>query len=472
MIDLRPGGGSSYSGGSHSSSSGGGGGGDGVGLFIDLIVLCLQYPVIGIPLVLVIIGYFAWKLRSSRGAGDWSSGGPSSSGPALVQREPPAWKTPPRTLAVIRAVDPRFSRIVFEDFLYSLYAEVHVARGANQLNRLSAYLSEQAARALQAMAHAPVEGVIVGSLQVVDATASIVAGCRLVVGIEANYTEGKRGWYVAERWVLERAANAPSREPKRARILGCPSCGAPQEALFAGTCKHCGKVVNDGSFDWTVQSITVLRREEKPPMLTSNVEEEGTDEPTLLDAGLPVAIAALRTKDPAFEIDPFKRRIGLVFEQFQLAWTGRNLAQMRPFMSDALFTTQQYWINAYLAQHLRNVTEGTQITNIQLAKVVSDPYFDAITVRLFAKGLDYVVDDSGKVLSGSKSRQRAYSEYWTLVRGTNRKGPTRTDLACPSCGAPLDINMVGDCKYCKAKVTTGDFDWVLSKIEQDEAYGG
>ena len=93
-------------------------------------------------------------------------------------------------------------------------------------------------------------------------------------------------------------------------------------------------------------------------------------------------------------------------------------------------------------------------------------------MRLFAKGLDYVVDDSGKVLSGSKSRQRAYSEYWTLVRGTNRKGPTRTDLACPSCGAPLDINMVGDCKYCKAKVTTGDFDWVLSKIEQDEAYGG
>lgn len=439
-----------------------------MGLVIDLLVLCFQYPAIGIPLVLLVIGYFAFKLYFSKGVGDWSS----TAGPPLVQREPAAWRPPPKTLSVISAVDPRFSRVVFEDFLYSLYAEVQTARGNHQLNRLSAYLSEQAARALQAMERGPVEGVIVGGLQIVDASASVAAGCRLVVGIESNYTEDRRGWYVAERWELRRSASAPSREPKRARVLGCPSCGAPQEALFGGTCKHCGKLVNDGSFDWTVQSITVLRREEKPPMLTSNVEEEGTDEPTILDPQLPAMIGALRAKDPSFEVAPFEQRVGLIFQQFQLAWSGRNLAQMRPFMSDALFTTQQYWINAYLAQHLRNMTEQTRITNIQLAKVVSDPYFDAITVRLFATGLDYVIDDSGKVLSGSKSRPRAYSEYWTLVRGTNRKGPPRTDLACPSCGAPLDINMAGDCKYCKSKVTTGDFDWVLSRIEQDEAYGG
>jgi len=34
------------------------------------------------------------------------------------------------------------------------------------------------------------------------------------------------------------------------------------------------------------------------------------------------------------------------------------------------------------------------------------------------------------------------------------------------------VNMAGYCEYCKAKVTSGEFDWVLSKIEQDEAYHG
>jgi hypothetical protein len=32
--------------------------------------------------------------------------------------------------------------------------------------------------------------------------------------------------------------------------------------------------------------------------------------------------------------------------------------------------------------------------------------------------------------------------------------------------------MAGDCRYCRAKVTTGEFDWMLSRIEQDEAYRG
>ena len=43
---------------------------------------------------------------------------------------------------------------------------------------------------------------------------------------------------------------------------------------------------------------------------------------------------------------------------------------------------------------------------------------------------------------------------------------------CPNCGAALNINMTGHCNYCKAKVSSGEFDWVLSRIEQDEAYAG
>ena len=43
--------------------------------------------------------------------------------------------------------------------------------------------------------------------------------------------------------------------------------------------------------------------------------------------------------------------------------------------------------------------------------------------------------------------------------------------SCPSCGAPLDkINQAGQCEYCETVVTLGDFDWVLTNIEQDEVY--
>ena len=94
-------------------------------------------------------------------------------------------------------------------------------------------------------------------------------------------------------------------------------------------------------------------------------------------------------------------------------------------------------------------------------------------MRLRATGLDYTVRDAdGTVVGGNRSRERAYTEYWTLIRGTQRKGAPRADLNCPNCGAPVEVNMAGHCKYCKVKVTTGDFDWVLSKIQQDESYEG
>ena len=71
-----------------------------------------------------------------------------------------------------------------------------------------------------------------------------------------------------------------------------------------------------------------------------------------------------------------------------------------------------------------------------------------------------------------KRRERRYSEYWTLVRGSSRKGVPRVDPTCPNCGAELKVNMTGSCEFCAAKVTAGEFDWVLSRIEQDEAYEG
>ncbi len=131
-----------------------------------------------------------------------------------------------------------------------------------------------------------------------------------------------------------------------------------------------------------------------------------------------------------------------------------------------------YWIDLYVQQRCRNVTENARILRIDLANVLSDAHYDAVTVRVFATGLDYTISDDGKVLSGSRSRPRTYSEYWTLIRGSSKKGPSRGDANCPNCGAPLKIGMAGTCEYCQVKVTSGEFDWVLSRIEQDEAYTG
>ena len=44
---------------------------------------------------------------------------------------------------------------------------------------------------------------------------------------------------------------------------------------------------------------------------------------------------------------------------------------------------------------------------------------------------------------------------------------------CPNCGAPADkMSQGGKCEYCSAKISNGDFSWVLAMITQDEEYKG
>ena len=104
----------------------------------------------------------------------------------------------------------------------------------------------------------------------------------------------------------------------------------------------------------------------------------------------------------------------------------------------------------------------------------TDAWLESVTVRIFARMRDWTEDASGKVVGGSRSEDRIFSEYWTFIRTAGKPARPRAELeSCPSCSAPLDkVNESGVCGYCDAKITGGDFDWVLSAIDQDESYRG
>ena len=74
--------------------------------------------------------------------------------------------------------------------------------------------------------------------------------------------------------------------------------------------------------------------------------------------------------------------------------------------------------------------------------------------------------------AGNRKKDRKYTEYWTLIRGAEVRGRPRADRTCPACGAGVKVGMEGNCAYCGALVTSGDFDWVLGRIEQDDSYTG
>jgi hypothetical protein len=381
-------------------------------------------------------------------------------------------------LEVIREADPDFSIALFEDFLYALYHEAHTARGAGTLDRLSPWLRPDARSTLLARGQVPVGSIVVGAMRPLELDGSDPARHRLLVELESNYTETpapgrEQAYWVTERWWISRAKTAKSRPPERARVLDCPGCGAPLEKILGGACSYCRRAVDQGDLDWIVDSVQLVALEPRGPMLTGTTEERGTDWPTVVDPALTERLAELSARDPAFAAPAFIERVGFVFRTMQTAWSSLEWERARPVLTDNLFEAQRYWIQAYRRSGLRNVTERARILRVDPVRVASDRWFDSITVRFWATGLDYTVRDvDGAVVGGSRTTERAYSEYWTLIRGHAAKGPTRAEAVCPQCGAPLEVTMAGNCTHCRAKVNSGEFDWVLARIEQDEAYGG
>jgi predicted lipid-binding transport protein (Tim44 family) len=232
-------------------------------------------------------------------------------------------------------------------------------------------------------------------------------------------------------------------------------------------------VVGDGRFTFQVAERRVLSEEARPPSVGMYAEEQGNDKPTVVAPDCEANLAALLTKDPALKVPAFLARVHAIHAELNAAYSGNDLSRVRALVSDGMFDYLNYWIEAYRAQNLRNVLEQVHIERVDLAKVNQDRYFDTITVRVVAASIDYTVEaDSGKWVAGDKKHARRYTEYWTLIRGAATRGAPKADGTCPNCAAPLKAAMAGTCAYCSAHLTSGEFDWVLSKIEQDDVYDG
>ncbi|MDI1428979.1 TIM44-like domain-containing protein [Polyangium sorediatum] len=409
----------------------------------------------------------------------WSSAGHLSA-PMYAPSEPeesPAEVR--RKMERLRGQDPDFSVILLEDFITALYAEAHTARGSNALEKYSPYLRPTARTTLGSLPRVPVTTVIVGSLRLVSFVVDTrTQQSRLVVELESNYTEDPQGapptsLYALERWTFVRALGARSRSPDRVRSFVCPNCGAPLERTTHGRCTYCSQAVDSGQFDWVVERIDLLARETRGPMLTGTTEEEGTELPTVFDPGLSAQRMEMARRDASFTESTFFGRVQWIFTAMQHAWTSLEWNRARPCLTDRLWRAQSYWIDAYRQQGLRNVTENARILRIELVRIASDRWYEAATVRVHATGLDYTIRvGDNAVVGGRRNKERAYTEYWTLVRSATQHGPTRTAPACPQCGATLTMEMAERCGYCGTLVEASTFDWVLSRIEQDEAYAG
>lgn len=469
---ARLGGGHSYSGRSSSHGYGGGGGGGDGDLFGLVLWLLFRHPAMGIT-VLVIGGvcyFFFYRSSalpegfSTAGRGDMPRMNPQVSGSIRGMKRLP--------IIPMLQSDPKFSLPLFLDFVSALAQRSLTALNTPAMANLEPYISGDAFARFPA--GVVMQNVVVGSVTLgrmeprvdMDLMAVDVSFCATAVK-----GDRKESFWFESEWYFSRQAGVVSKGPDEMLKLACPSCGATSDKDASGACVYCGKRPAPGSEAWTVTAVSVLKKESRPPVdLGSYAEEQGTYLATVYSPMLDMGLAAIVNSDHGFNRAEAEKTFRGLFVQLQNAWSNRDMPAIRPLVTDQLYRVYSYWIEAYRSAGIRNVISDVSITSLEIVAADVDPYFDSITARIAASMIDRCMDEGGKFVGGS-STPRAFSEYWTFIRMAGGKGDAGSSRTCSGCAASLEVGMIGECPYCGMLVSGKNFNWILSRIAQDEDYG-
>jgi len=237
-------------------------------------------------------------------------------------------------------------------------------------------------------------------------------------------------------------------------------------AIIMANMKKAGKLAN---FKKNINP-TDLAKNPLGELIQASVETalEGSGAAVKTDADIPAKLALIKQADPNFNEQVFKDKAQNAFFKIQEAWEKQDLKIARPFVSDAIMQRYSTQISDMQSRGEKNVLENIVIGKMDIVDINSDEKFNYIKVRIDASCADYTVDSEGKMIRGAKTPTN-FVEDWTFIRTAGSVTHSEKELKdnkCPNCGAPLEVNATGQCNYCSAVVSSGQYDWVLSQIDQ------
>jgi len=131
---------------------------------------------------------------------------------------------------------------------------------------------------------------------------------------------------------------------------------------------------------------------------------------------LATGIAHLRQMDPGFDEQRFGDQAMDLFFKIQGAWMNRDLAPVAGLLTGEMRGILQEDVNRLLRERQVNRLENIAVRKVELAEVWQESGQDYVTALIHANLLDYTTDESGNVISGSKTEPVKFEEYWTFTR--------------------------------------------------------
>ena len=180
-------------------------------------------------------------------------------------------------------------------------------------------------------------------------------------------------------------------------------------------------------------------------------------------------MAEYQQLDPQFSEAEFREKLSNLYVRFQNSWQAKNMEDLRPYLTDAMYAQFDRQLDQYRQNHQTNHVERISVLGVTLRGWKQENGNDLIVAELQTRIVDYVTDDNtGQLIRGNRAQEKFMTYEWTLMRTSGQVTGTTTGTTgqtCPYCGAHIDINHTAVCEYCGSVLTTDTFDWAVSSIK-------
>lgn len=475
LLFARAGGGQGYSGGGGGGRSGGGGGsgsgrGDGGGLLwivFELFRLCIAYPAIGIPIVLLIAGFFAYAYFKGK-AGYQTSVIRRANASGDVMRQP-------AIVTALQQSDPAFSPDTFLSRVTSAFVRIQAAWSMQKLDDVRPFLSDAVGERFSLQFD---EQRALGTRNLMDRVTITSAtlthaqtdahfdelAVRIVATAIDQTIDAKNGRVITgstsaepfvEIWSFLRRRGAKTQPGKPGLMEGqCPNCGGAIALNQSANCAYCRALLRSGQYDWVLAEIT----------------QECEWEPS--ERGDLPGVAALRQRDPEFNPQEMEDRASVIFWRRAAAERLQSADPLRKVAFDAFcqhFSEQHKTPRGQPRQYIGECAVGSVETlGVLLANAggptVPQDGMDRALVEVRWSGRQFDVDAQRAIRRGQQGGV-VHTLFVLARKPAARSNPDQSisSAHCPNCGAPESGGVSGACEFCGIILNDGSKTWALEE---------
>jgi len=181
----------------------------------------------------------------------------------------------------------------------------------------------------------------------------------------------------------------------------------------------------------------------------------------------------IKKHDPHFHIPTITARIEQAFYIIKQGWSEHDMTAARAFISDGIYQRYAIQFNIQHAHRRHHRLDNLLIHHTELVGIEADKHFETMHFKISSRAKHHIENTQTNTPAQSLIPFTNKMEYWTYIRlpgVKTRSKPGLIEGICPNCGATLMLNKFEQCQQCMSLVTSGEYDWILAKITQEEEW--